>query len=267
MTPPAGAARAAPAAAAREPGRLRVLQVVLSLRAGGTERLVIEIVKRLGAEVASAVLCLDDPGAWAGEVLAAGVPLEALGRRPGFRPSVGLAIASAARRFGADAIHCHQYTPFVYGQLAALVRRRLRVVFTEHGRLSDAPPSPKRRLANALFARLGGRFYAVSRDLRRHLLAEGFPAARVGVVYNGIQPGPVPALTQAGGATGLALRSASIAGREEGEGARQRTEPGKGHGFSPMPIRIRAGSDSGGSRVGQEEEPRLGTPQVERLAA
>ena len=169
----------------------RVLHVALSLDVGGTERLVIEIARRLEPRF-TAVCCLDAPGAWAAELTGRGIPVVALHRKQGFRPSLGSQLAAVADRFGATVLHCHHYSPFVYGRLAALRSSNLQVVFTEHGRLSDAPPSAKRRLANQVMGRLPGAFYAVSEDLRRHMLAEGFPAHRVRVIYNGIEPGAAP---------------------------------------------------------------------------
>lgn len=177
---------------AKTPRRLRVMQVALSLEPGGTERLVIEIAKMLEPSVESVVCCLDRPGAWAGELTARGVPVIALGRRPGFRPRLGYRLAQLATSHRIDVIHCHHYSPFVYGQLGALFHRNLRVVFTEHGRLSDAPPSLKRRLVNPVLGRLPHAIFAVSHDLRRHMLAEGLPERRVGVVHNGIDPGTRP---------------------------------------------------------------------------
>jgi glycosyltransferase involved in cell wall biosynthesis len=70
---------------------------------------------------------------------------------------------------------------------------RLRVVFTEQGRLSDTPPSTKRWLVNQFLGRLPASIFAVSADLRRHMIAEGFPPGRVGVIYNAIDGGSVPA--------------------------------------------------------------------------
>jgi glycosyltransferase involved in cell wall biosynthesis len=170
----------------------RVLQVVLSLGTGGTERLVIEICKRL-SPFTSAVCCLDEPGAWAGQLTSRGIEVLSLGRRPGFHPSLGYRLARIARERRADVLHCHHYSPFVYGQIAALAASPLRVVFTEHGRLSDAAPSRKRRLVNPMLGRLAEGIYAVSDDLRRHMVAEGFPAERVAVIRNGIDPGTAPA--------------------------------------------------------------------------
>src|SRR5215471_14344424 len=159
--------------------RLRVMQVVLSLEPGGTERLVIDIATRLQHLVDPIVCCLDRPGAWASELTSAGIPVIALGRRPGFRPHLGYRIAQLASVHAIDVIHCHHYSPFVYGQIGALVRRGLHVVFTEHGRLSDAAPSLKRRLVNPVLGRLPDAIFAVSHDLRRHMIAEGLPDSRV----------------------------------------------------------------------------------------
>lgn len=152
----------------------------------------VELVKRLRHELPTAVCCLDAPGAWGEQLKTEGVPVLALNRASGFQPRLGQAIARFAARQGTTVLHCHQYSPFVYGALSRVFSPRLRVLFTEHGRLSDAPPSMKRRRANQLLSRLPARSFTVSRELREHLLAEGFPPGKVGVVYNGIDVGPRP---------------------------------------------------------------------------
>jgi len=163
-----------------------VLQVVLSLNPGGTERLVIELASRLHHEMPMMVCCLDTAGTWARDLEEQGIEVHALGRPPGFRPAVGRGIARLTAAHQADVIHAHHYSPFVYSCLSRFWRRRPQVVFTEHGRLSDGGPSPKRRLANQVLARVPRRVFTVSEDLRRHLVAEGFPPERVDVIYNGI---------------------------------------------------------------------------------
>jgi glycosyltransferase involved in cell wall biosynthesis len=173
--------------------RPRVLQVVLSLTPGGTERLVIETVRRLHSRFPMAVCCLDAEGAWAGELRQNGVAVVALGRPAGFHPLLARRLAGVARRHRASVLHCHHYSPFVYGCLARAFHPGLRVLFTEHGRLSDGPPSPKRRLANAVFRHVPARVCVVSADLRRHLAAEGFRGGDIAVVPNGIE------LAEAGG--------------------------------------------------------------------
>jgi glycosyltransferase involved in cell wall biosynthesis len=203
-----------------------VLHVVLTLRPGGTERLVVDMVRRAPAWVESSVLCLDEPGPWAAALEELDVPVTALHRRSGFRPELGARIARWASAHRVDVLHCHQYTPFVYGALAKLLRPSMRLVFTEHGRLADAPPSPRRRWANAFLGRIPGRFFAVSDELRRFLEVEGFPPGRLEVLPNGIDLGPVPSA-----ATRARAREALGAGADELlVGSAARLDPVKGLG-------------------------------------
>jgi L-malate glycosyltransferase len=169
-----------------------VLHVVLSLEPGGTERLVIELCKQLHKSVPQVICCIDKAGAWAHEATSAGIRVEALHRKPGFQPSLGVTVGRIARASGARVLHCHQYSPFVYGAIARLLQPSLRVVFTEHGRLAAAPPSGKRRWANVILSRVPHRVVAVSQDLRRHLISEGFADSRVSVIENGIDPSDRP---------------------------------------------------------------------------
>src|SRR5687768_2472219 len=171
---------------------VRVLQVVLSLNPGGTERLVLELVSRLNATMPMAVCCLDDAGAWANELVERGIDVTSLRRKSGFQPMVGGGVAAAAKRHRATVIHAHHYSPFVYSTLGRLWGGPSHIVFTEHGRLSDVGPSPKRKVANRLLSRVARDVLAVSGDLRQHLIEEGFPANRVGVIYNGIDVGAMP---------------------------------------------------------------------------
>jgi glycosyltransferase involved in cell wall biosynthesis len=164
----------------------------LSLTPGGTEHLVVEICKRLQPEFHVDVCCLDDEGAWAADLQEQGIEVTALRRRPGFRPEVGRTIARLAAERQVSVVHCHQYSPFVYGRLATLWNRQLRVVYTEHGRLSDAPPSWKRRLVNPVLSRFNGAIVAVSHELRSYMLEARFAADRVDVIHNGIEPGVLP---------------------------------------------------------------------------
>jgi glycosyltransferase involved in cell wall biosynthesis len=166
---------------------VRVLPVVLSLAPGGTERLVIEICQRLPMGSVPAVCCLDAPGEWAAELESAGTSVVALHRRSGFQPRLGSRIARLAREYDVQVIHCHHYSPFVYGAIAKLLRPQCGLVFTEHGRLGDTAPSQKRRAVNPWFARIPSAIFAVSADLKRHMIAEGFPEDRVEVIYNGIR--------------------------------------------------------------------------------
>lgn len=172
--------------------RPRVMQLVLSLSPGGTERLVIEICRHLTTTVESVVCCLDEPGEWASEVTALNIPVLSLSRTPGFHPSIATRLAHLISEHNIDVVHCHHYSPYVYGLLATAGKRGVKLVFTEHGRLSNAAPSWKRRLVNPLLSLWPGRICAVSNDLKQFMVAEGFPQRRIEVVYNGIDPGDRP---------------------------------------------------------------------------
>jgi glycosyltransferase involved in cell wall biosynthesis len=168
---------------------LRVMQVALRLDPGGAERLVVDLARRLPGGFESLVCCLDSPGEWGERLAADGIPVFALHREPGFRPSVALRLAALARRHRVRVLHAHQYSPYVYGALASLLAPGTRFVFTEHGRLSDAAPSATRKLVNPWLARIPGARFAVCRELRDFLIAEGFPASGLGVIYNGVELG------------------------------------------------------------------------------
>ena len=134
------------------------------------------------------VCCLDERGEWAAELDTLQIPVVTLGRQPGFQPQLAHKIAALIREHRVDVVHCHHYTPYVYGLMASLLTG-VRLVFTEHGRLSDAQPSRKRQLVNPLLSMLPGRIFAVSGDLKHHMVAEGFPGRCIEVIYNGIDPG------------------------------------------------------------------------------
>jgi glycosyltransferase involved in cell wall biosynthesis len=192
--------------------RRSVLHLVLSLDPGGTEQLVIEMCRRVRPDITPVVCCLDNAGSWAPKLTSDRIPVVALHRRPGFRPSLGLQVARLAAEHGATVIHCHHYSPFVYGSIAAVRGANVRIVFTEHGRLSDAPPSRKRRLANALLARSRAVICSVSKDLRSFLMHEGWNEDQIRVVYNGIDPGPAPtAASRAAARFALGLRADAFA--------------------------------------------------------
>ena len=86
-------------------------------------------------------------------------------------------------------VHAHQYTPFFYAALAkSWIRRRPRLIFTEHGRHYPDIVSRLRRAANRLVLhRLANAVNACcafsAESLHR---VDGFPARRVDVIENGI---------------------------------------------------------------------------------
>jgi L-malate glycosyltransferase len=165
--------------------------VVNSLNPGGTEKLAVEMALAFSGEFRVCVFCLDEPGHWAGELRARGIPVHCVWRVPGLDVRMPVRLARLMRRFRADIVHAHQCTPWFYSALARLLYRRPALLLEEHGRFYPEEDRLARRVFNrVLIARLTSRFVAVSEDVRRRLQRyEGLDARRIEVIYNGVAAG------------------------------------------------------------------------------
>ena len=176
----------------RSPAPPGLLYVVNSLNPGGTERLVMEMGLAFRREFRVAIVCLDEPGLWAPELRRQGVPVHCLWRQPGLDLSMPVKIARIAREIDAAIIHAHQCTPWFYGALSRMFHGAPKLLLEEHGRFYPEEDKPGRRRVNrAVIVPLSHRFVAVSEDVRWRLdRYEGLDAARVDVIYNGVDVGP-----------------------------------------------------------------------------
>lgn len=174
------------------PVRPRLAHVVNSLDPGGAERLVVEMAKASSADFEVFVFCLDGPGAWAGRLREAGVPVYGLWRQPGLDLSVPVRLAAQFRRLGIDIVHAHQYSAWFYAALSRLMHAAPRLVFEEHGRFYPEANKPLRRLVNAILVRrLTHAVVAVSRDVQRRLVRyEGLDGEGIEVIHNGVAETP-----------------------------------------------------------------------------
>ena len=174
------------------PDRLGLLYVVNSLNPGGTERLVMEMGLAFNREYRVSIICLDEPGLWAEDLRHQGIPVHCVWRQPGLDLSMPAKIARIAREHQATLIHAHQCTPWFYGALSRIFHRAPKLLLEEHGRFYPEQDKPARRRVNrAVIVPLSHRFVAVSEDVRWRLdRYEGLNAARVDVIYNGVDVGP-----------------------------------------------------------------------------
>lgn len=155
---------------------------------GGTEQVIRQLVENTDAEKYSvSVLCLEsDIGDIGQQLLKQGIDVTALSRQAGFDFSLLRAVRAYLYSKQIDIIHCHQYTPYVYGVLAAFLTR-VKVIFTEHGRFYPDFSSRKRKLINPLLALLTGKITSISEATKQALIEfEAFPAEKIQVIYNGI---------------------------------------------------------------------------------
>ncbi len=173
---------------------MRVLHVTHDMGVGGTEQVVRQLVLgNRSSALGHAILCIDGTVGATGQALReGGVEVRSRTRRPGFDVALVRALRALLREGCVDVLHCHQYTPWSYGALAA-TGTRVRVVFTEHGRFHPDRSSPKRRLVNRPLAALTDRLVAISAATRDALVRhEWLPRKRIEVIYNGVRtPEPI----------------------------------------------------------------------------
>jgi L-malate glycosyltransferase len=172
--------------------RLRIAYVVNSLNPGGTEQLVVQMCRSFSVEFDMRVVCLDEPGSWAGRLRSERIPVYCLWRQPGLDPAMALKLAKFCREHRIDIIHAHQYTPWFYAALSRLIHRTPKLLLEEHGRFFPEIKKNRRILVNRTVIKpLTHHFVAVSNDVRRRLVEyEGLDYSRIDVIYNGVHGAP-----------------------------------------------------------------------------
>jgi glycosyltransferase involved in cell wall biosynthesis len=110
-----------------------IMQVVLSLRVGGLERVVVDLVNHASDDFRFVVCCLEETGPWAGEISPNRGKVVALNKKPGVDWRLFWKIARLARAENVTVIHTHNSTAHFYGAIAAKFSKA-RVLHTEHGK-------------------------------------------------------------------------------------------------------------------------------------
>src|SRR5258708_6291616 len=105
------------------------MQVVLSLRVGGLERVVLDLIQNASEEFRLVVCCLEEPGAWGREA----PRVVALGKKPGVDWRLFWKIARLARAEKVDVIHTHNSAAHLYGAIGGKLAG-VKVLHTEHGK-------------------------------------------------------------------------------------------------------------------------------------
>src|SRR5262249_39843365 len=114
-------------------GRPTVLYVIWSLQAGGAERVVADLARKIDRRrFRPLVCCLNFKGQLAAPLEADGVPVFALDKRPRLDPRVLFRLVRLMRREKVDVVHTHLWTSSLWGRLAAVLARVPVRVVTEH---------------------------------------------------------------------------------------------------------------------------------------
>ena len=156
---------------------------------GGTEQVIRQLVTSLPADrFQNQILCIDGQiGEIGRQIQKEGKQVFGIARGKGFDLSLVKQIRQKIQEKDIDIVHCHQYTPWVYGWLAAR-GTKARVIFTEHGRFHPDRYRYKALLINPLIAMMTSSVVAISEATRSALAKYEFvPKQKIRVIYNGIR--------------------------------------------------------------------------------
>ncbi|RDV29198.1 glycosyltransferase [Alteromonas aestuariivivens] len=170
--------------------RSKVLHITYDMRIGGTEMVIKNIIEGTDpSEFDMSIFCIEAPlGPWGKELQESGIAITTHERQPGFDTSLVKTIRKHILENQIDVVHCHQYTPWVYGALAAAFTKA-KVIFTEHGRFYPDSSSWKRKLVNPLLMKFTNQVTAISKATKEALVEfEYIPRDKIEVIYNGIKP-------------------------------------------------------------------------------
>jgi sugar transferase (PEP-CTERM/EpsH1 system associated) len=169
--------------AARAP--IHVGHVLLSLRAGGLENGVVNVINGLSRrEFLSTVCCLQSSGEFARRISDERCRVLEFGLRPGNDPRLVWRLARAFRVSRLDIVHTRNAEAFFYGAFAAKLAG-LPVVHSEHGR--TFPEKRHRALLQRWLLRGTASAFAVSRQLADDLVTHiGVRPGSFSVIYNGV---------------------------------------------------------------------------------
>jgi glycosyltransferase involved in cell wall biosynthesis len=161
------------------------VHVTLGLATGGQEKLLVEFAHHADrARFELMFVVLGDRGPLAQVIEDHGWSVTALGVPTGLKPGLVLRLKRLLNEQAADIVHTHDDRPLVYGAPAARMAR-LRCVHTHHhGWLSDTTARRARLVSWA--ARLVDPFVCVAHDSARQMIAQGVPADKVRVLWNGV---------------------------------------------------------------------------------
>lgn len=164
---------------------IHVGHVLLSLRPGGLENGVVNVINGLDRrEFLSTVCCLQSAGEFARRIADERCRILEFGLRPGNNPRLVWRLARAFKTLRLDIVHTRNAEAFFYGALAARLAG-VPVVHSEHGR--TFPEKWHRALLQRWLLRGSACAFAVSRQLADQMVREiGVPPGSFKVIYNGV---------------------------------------------------------------------------------
>ena len=168
--------------------KTHIMHITYDMRIGGTEMVIKNIIEGCDSEQFDmSILCIESPlGPFAEELQNNGIEFHEFNRQPGFDTNLIKQIRQIIKNNKVNIIHCHQYTPWVYGVIAAAFTNT-KVIFTEHGRFYPDSSTWKRKLINPILNLCTDQVTAISKATKQALIEfENIPEKSIDVIYNGI---------------------------------------------------------------------------------
>ena len=171
---------------------IRITFVITGLNTGGAEMSLYRLISRLSNKYQPHVISLSDIGDMGKRILDLGVPVEALGMRPGIpNPLAIFQLAQYLKRLKSDLVHTWMYHADLIGGLAARIARVPAITWgIRHSNLS--PDQHKRatlavvKVCSGLSRHIPDRILCCSDVARDVHVKVGYPADKLVVIPNGI---------------------------------------------------------------------------------
>jgi glycosyltransferase involved in cell wall biosynthesis len=155
---------------------------------GGTQQVIRQLAENMDREkFSSEIACIDGLLGEIGEILTEqGVKVHLFERQSGIDIELIKQLRALIKKNRYHLVHCHQYSPYVYGLLASLLTPA-KIIFTEHGRFYPDYGTWKRKLFNPVFSLFTCQIIAISQATKDALVRyENFRQSKIHVIYNGI---------------------------------------------------------------------------------
>ncbi len=169
--------------------KVKILHITFNMGIGGTEQVIRQIIENSDYnKFQHEILCIDGMiGAVGKGLQAKGINIESVQRNPGTDLKLVRFIHRYVKHHKVDVLHCHQYTPYFYGVLGALLTRA-KVIFTEHGRFYPDRHHFKRRFINPLLVLATAHITVISKSTAEAVAKyEYINPKKIKVIYNGIR--------------------------------------------------------------------------------
>jgi L-malate glycosyltransferase len=168
--------------------KTKILHVVWSLELAGAEKLAFDMVQTLPLDSFCPIVCSVNNDGILGDMLRQdGYTVYHREKKPGLDWGTVRWLREIIMREQVDVIHAHQYSPMVYSVLAAFGCRKLKIIYTEHGRNYPEKRRWKRTFINPLLARMIDCIVSISEHTRQAMIEyDRLPGKRIRVIHNGV---------------------------------------------------------------------------------